>query len=256
MVDIHSHVLWGLDDGPRSRDESLALLKIAADTGTTEIIATPHASSRYRYQPDRRNERIADLNAVSKGHPRVHAGCELQLNYDNLVDALKNPRKYAVNGLNFLLVEFTDHSVPPNALALLDQIMAAGLWPIVTHPERNPVLAGNWSGLIGWVERGVLFQVTARSLEGGLGTPAQHAAWKMLSKGLVHFVASDGHDEVHRPPRLDTARRLVAHKMGASVAERLFESNPARVISGDWPSSTEWRHSMALPKVSASGGYR
>ena len=115
--------------------------------------------------------------------------------------------------------------------------MDRGMVPIVTHPERNPILSQKLDQLAGWVERGSFLQVTAKALEGGFGNAAYDAGWKMLSRGMVHFVASDCHDATYRSPRLDTAFDLVARKIGKEVAELLFVSNPSVVIAGGSPSS-------------------
>jgi protein-tyrosine phosphatase len=238
MVDIHSHILWGLDDGSHSRETSLAMLKIAADSGTTDIVATPHANSEYLFRPEVIDQRIRDLQAAREGEsPRLHRGCDFHLSYENIEDALKNPRKYTIDGGSFLLVEFADLHVPQSTANVFDRLMDRGMFPIITHPERNPILSHKLDQLAGLVERGSFVQVTAKSLEGGFGRGAHAAGWKMLSRGIVHFVASDCHDPDYRPPKLDTAFKLVAAKMGKEAAELLFTTNPSAVISGGGPSS-------------------
>ena len=238
MVDIHSHFLWGLDDGSDSRETSLAMLRIARETGTTDIVATPHANSEYAFQPEAIEDRIHDLQSVPAAErPGLHRGCDFHLSYENIEDALQNPRKYTINGGNFLLVEFADIHVPQATAEIFGQLMDRGMFPIITHPERNPILAGNPDRLATLVERGSFVQVTAKSLEGGFGKGPRAAGWKMLSRGLVHFVASDCHDPQYRSPRLDAAFNLVAGKMGAEIAELLFTSNPSVVIAGGNPAS-------------------
>jgi protein-tyrosine phosphatase len=238
MVDIHSHILWGMDDGSDSRETSMAMLRIAYQTGTTDIVATPHANSQYAFQPQVIEERIGDLqSAPTAERPTLHRGCDFHLSYENIEDALKNPRKYTINARNFLLVEFADLHVPQTTAEIFDRLMDRGMFPIITHPERNPILAGKMDQLATWVERGSFLQVTAKSLEGGFGKGARVAAWKMLSLGLVHFVASDSHDPEYRSPRLDAAFGLVAAKMGKHNAELLFTSNPSVVIAGGNPAS-------------------
>jgi protein-tyrosine phosphatase len=238
MVDIHSHILWGLDDGSDSRETSLTMLKIAADAGTTDIVATPHANSQYVFQPEVIAERIRDLQSAREGEsPRLHRGCDFHLSYENIEDALLNPRKYTIDGGSFLLVEFADLHVPLSVAKIFDRLMERGMFPIITHPERNPILSRKLDQLTALVERGSFVQVTAKSLEGGFGNGPRAAAWKMLSLGIVHFVASDCHDPEYRPPRLDAACKRVEAKMGKEAAELLFTTNPAAVIAGGGPSS-------------------
>ena len=237
MVDIHSHILWGLDDGSDSRETSLAMLRIAYEAGTTEIVATPHANSQYVFRPEVIEERIRDLQSALDARPSIHRGCDFHLSYENIEDALNNPRKYTVNGRNFLLVEFADLHFPPTAATIFDRFMGSGMFPIITHPERHPILSQKLDQLASWVERGCCIQVTAKSLEGGFGNGPRAAGWKMLSRGMVHFVASDCHDPEYRSPRLDAAFELVAGKMGMEAAELLFTSNPSVVIAGGDPAA-------------------
>src|SRR6266700_1436516 len=106
MVDIHSHILWGLDDGAETFEESIAMLELAAASGTTDIVATPHANSRYRYQPDVVDQRIVEAAASVSGKLRIHRGCDFHLSFDNVQDAMENPSKYAIKGGSYILVEF------------------------------------------------------------------------------------------------------------------------------------------------------
>jgi protein-tyrosine phosphatase len=136
-----------------------------------------------------------------------------------------------VNGRNFLLLEFGGQ-IAPNAEDILERLAGAGMDPIVAHAERIPALSQHLDRLEKWCERGVLVQITAKSLEGGFGARAMDAGWRMLGRGLVHFVASDAHDPQYRPPRLDLARELVVRKMGEDAADLLFTGNPSIVVEG------------------------
>lgn len=234
MIDIHSHILWGLDDGAPDRDISISMLKLAAESGTTDIVATPHANSEYTFAPPVIAERISDLQSVCPT-PRIHRGCDFHLNYENIADALENPRKYTVNGKNFLLVEFADLQIPPTTATIFERFLRQDMTPIITHPERNPILSHKLDQLATWVQQGSLIQITAKSLEGLFGAAARDSAWKMMARGIVHFVASDGHDPEYRPPRLDLASELVTRKYGEDVTDMLFRSNPSVVIDGRDP---------------------
>ena len=91
MIDIHSHILWGVDDGARSREDSIAMLRLATETGTTDIVATPHCNSQYQFDPAARDERIRELTGATGGAPRIHSGCDFRLSYDNIQVALREP---------------------------------------------------------------------------------------------------------------------------------------------------------------------
>jgi protein-tyrosine phosphatase len=232
MIDIHSHILWGLDDGAETLEESLAMLKMAADSGTTDIVATPHASFRYRFQPEVVKQRLEEIAAAVAGKPRVHSGCDFHLSFDNVQDALENPTRYSVNGGSYLLVEF-----PDSTLAGMDRIINAlldrGLIPIITHPERNAHLRKISSEFLEWVQKGCLVQVTAQSLLGRFGKSAQETGWEMVERGIAHVIASDAHDLKDRPPRLDAAYAAIAERLDESRARQLCFENPRAVITGD-----------------------
>jgi len=226
-----------MDDGAETLEESVALVKMAAAAGTTDLVGTPHASPEYRFDPQVVEDRLRQVEAATGGILRLYSGCDFHLSYENIEDALKNPRKYTINGKTFLLVEFADRHIPQTTADIFDRFMDRDIFPIVTHPERNPILSHKLDQLAALVERGSFVQVTAKSLEGGFGNGPHDAGWKMLQRGIVHFVASDGHDPEYRPTRMDAAFNLVAKKMGRESAELLFVSNPTAVIRGEGPSS-------------------
>ncbi len=208
------------------------MLKMAAETGTTDIVATPHADVTYSYRPDLIAKCVADLAEASGGVPRLHTGCDFHLQYENIQDAIANPTRYTINHKSYLLVEFSDLVIFPNTGEILESLMAAGMRPILTHPERNELLQQRVAVLAEWAERGYLLQVTAGSLFGDFGGRARKTAEDLMDRGLVHFVASDAHDCTHRPPRLDLAHERVAERWGSETAERLLVSNPAAVLTG------------------------
>jgi len=232
MVDIHSHILWGLDDGAETLEESLAMLKLAAESGTTDIVATPHANSQYRYQPEVIQQRIEEASAGLSGKPRIHRGCDFHLSFDNVQDAMENPARYAINGGHYLLVEF-----PNGPLAGMKRVLATlldcGLTPIMTHPERQMQLRRINEEFLEWIQMGCLVQVTAQSLLGRFGKHSEESAWEMVRRGLVHFIASDAHDVTDRPPRLDLAFEALSKRVGESTAQLLSIENPQAVLSGE-----------------------
>jgi protein-tyrosine phosphatase len=234
VIDIHSHIFWGVDDGADTRETTLEMLRLASESGTTDMVGTPHANAKLVPDREEIDRQVVDLNRALNGKPRIHRGCELHVGCDAIQDALANPREYTVNGKNFLLLEFAAQ-LPPNAEDLLARLADAGMDAIVAHAERNPALAQSLDRLGKWCERGVTVQITANSLDGGFGAKSMDTAWRMLARGLVHFVASDAHDPLRRPPRLDLARDLVCRKMGEDAADLLFTSNPKIVVEGRSP---------------------
>ncbi len=231
MVDIHSHILYGLDDGAKDLDMSIAMLQMAAENGTTDIVATPHSDLKYPFQPDAITTQLAELASVA-GLPRLHRGCDFHLSFDNIQDFLNHPLRYTINGHGFLLVEFANQAIPAGLGDVLSRMVGLGICPIITHPERNPLLAKSLSRLAGWVEAGCRVQVTGQSFSGRFGKLAEAVAWELMKQDLVHFVASDAHDLQDRPPTLSAAFELVRAQYGEERADALFRANPTKVLTG------------------------
>jgi protein-tyrosine phosphatase len=233
LVDIHSHILPGLDDGAKSLEESVAMVQMAADTGTTDIVATPHANDKYPYDPETVHAKVNELQAACGSGIRIHWGCDFHVSYGNVQDALRYPAKYTIDGGSYLLIEFSDMAIPPNTSAVLDQLLSVGIIPIVTHPERNPILQKKLSLLVDWVERDCLVQVTAGSFLGRFGRAAAKAASELMARNLVHVVASDAHDLRHRTTALDRAYQHIVKHYSLQHAEALFVRNPRAVVLGE-----------------------
>jgi protein-tyrosine phosphatase len=233
MVDIHSHILPGLDDGSPNIKTSLEMLRIAAASGTTDIVATPHANLDYAFDPAVVGRKLEQLSAKAGPAPRIHRGCDLHLSFDNIEDALAHPTKYTINGHRYLLVEFSDLIIFKNVTEIFDRLLQAGMVPIITHPERNWLLQQRLGDLELWVRRGVLLQVTALSLTGRFGRAARTFSEKLIELGLAHFIASDAHDPVDRTPSMAEAFRRVARRYGDTWAERLFVTNPRCTLTGE-----------------------
>ena len=221
-----------MDDGPATLDESIAMLEMARDSGTTDIVATPHADSQYSFDPERIEARIAELTGRVSGIA-IHRGCDFRLEVSNIENAIRQPNRYTINHRQYLLVEFPHMTVYPSAGSILAQLLGAGMTPVVTHPERNAYLQENPDELMRWVDLGCLAQVTASSCTGTFGKRVQGAAATLLARGVVHFIASDAHDTVNRTPDLRKAFGLLSKRLGEERARRLFIDNPRAAIRGD-----------------------
>lgn len=233
MVDIHTHVLPGLDDGAETLETSLEMLRVAAAAGTTDLVASPHANHEFRFDPVAADAKLAELAAASDHSLRLHRGCDFHLSFENIEDALRNPRKYTIAGGPYLLVEFPDVLIPRGIEGVFGRMIAAGMKPVITHPERNFLLHGRFEQMRAWAAQGCLLQVTAQSFLGRFGAEVRSCAEKLMRAGLVHVVASDAHDPEDRPPRLDTAYAHVAARWGHARAGALFVTNPAAIVAGE-----------------------
>lgn len=208
------------------------MLRAAAAAGTTDLVATPHANLTYRFDPALIRNKLAELsNAVPA--IRLYSGCDFHLSYDNIQDAIANPRKYTINQHNYLLVEFSDLLIFRNTQEIFDRLQDAGMRPIVTHPERNGLLRQRLDQIEAWVDSGAFVQVTAQSLLSGFGRRALDFSRTLLDRDLVHFIASDAHDCEHRPPRLDLAHAWLRENYGEALADALCIANPRATLTGD-----------------------
>lgn len=233
MIDIHSHILPALDDGSDSLETSVEMLVMARAAGTTDIVATPHANGEFRFDPAVVQNKIEELQAAIGDLPRIHYGCDFHLSPENIEDALRAPAKYSINHRGYLLVEFADTFIPKTTDQIFARMLDVGLMPIVTHPERNALLQKRLSDLEKWVDMGCFVQVTAKSVLGGFGKRAKAFSETLLSKGLVHFLASDAHDTEHRPTPLQPVWELVTENYGSDTASLVLEENPSAALQGE-----------------------
>src|ERR1035438_7342303 len=243
MVDIHSHVLPGLDDGARTIEESLEKLRLAAASGTTDIVATPHANSEFAFDDERVRSIFREVSHLSEGFIRLYLGCDFHLSYDNLLQAIQNPGRFTINQGRYLMLELPDIVSSSTVRTALGQLLNARIVPIITHPERNESIQGNFSEMKAWREQGCFLQITGQSLLGRFGPAAQSAAQRLLSSGLADFVASDAHDCFDRSPELSSAYEIVRSRYGSRRAVEVFIENPTAIISDEliYPKKSMWK---------------
>ncbi|HXQ26880.1 MAG TPA: CpsB/CapC family capsule biosynthesis tyrosine phosphatase [Candidatus Acidoferrales bacterium] len=232
MIDIHCHILPGLDDGAESLEIACAMAEMAIADGITHVIGTPHASPEYKFVPELVRQRRDEIQARFEGRLVLATGCDFHLSFENLQDIRHDAARFTLNQKSYLLVEFADFSIPPTLDQALHELQLAGLHPIVTHPERNPLIRAQPERLFKWLRQGCYVQVTAQSLLGRFGSSAQEAAKEWLEEGAVHFVASDAHNVTSRPLRLKEAFDLVAKTRGEDVARALLVENPLAAFEG------------------------
>jgi protein-tyrosine phosphatase len=235
MIDIHHHLLWGVDDGAKDFDTSFEMARASARDGVTHVVCTPHANAQYDYDPAVNAAKVAELQARlddARIALKVGLGCDFHLSYDNVIEAKQNPAKFSINSLGYLMVEIPDYGVPPGLTETFYELQLAGLTPVLTHPERNPTLQQDYKRLAEWMRGGVLVQVTGDSVTGKMGRSAEKMAHTLLRQRWVHFIATDAHNVSSRPPRLSEARALIARKYGQEYAEALSTTNPRAAFEG------------------------
>lgn len=233
MIDLHTHILPGLDDGAQSMAESLGMARIAVADGIHTVVATPH------FNPDAKfgwAEVLAAVDAVRQALTeaqvalRVLPGAELMISPE-IPQFVGKDGAYTINGSRYVLVELPLQQYPLYTEHVLFELQLKGLTPILAHPERNSRIQGNLDILGRMVQRGALVQVTTSSLLGDFGGRMRQAAEAILNHRMGHIIASDAHSPEQRPPALAAARSRAARVVGEDRATALVSTDPARVIA-------------------------
>jgi protein-tyrosine phosphatase len=232
MVDLHCHILPGIDDGAKDWEMSTQMVRMAAADGVRQIVATPHSNDEYRYDRSKFAEVLAELRGRTNNLIKLSLGCDFNFSFENIEAALHDPSIFCIDGSPYLLVEFSEFGIPPTTLEALERLRERGIVPIITHPERNRLLEGNQKLLRPMTDLGCIIQITANSLTGFWGERARKFCFTLLDKGMVSVVASDGHNLKQRPPILSEARRLLRKKYSEETANALCSLNPAAIVAG------------------------
>jgi len=230
MIDLHCHILPGVDDGATSWETAAEMYRIAAGDGIRHLVATPHANDRYAY--DRAQCELLLEQLKTSGHGLDFSlGCDFHCSFENIEDAVLRPYLYTIGTSSYLLVEFSNFAGFDAMGQALFRLASTGLVPILTHPERNMVLLERPEKVLDLVGQGCLIQVTAGSFTGAWGGRSQTIAEWLLKKEAIDLVATDAHDPVHRPPVLSKAFDRVSKLAGLDTAEQLFVENPGAIVS-------------------------
>jgi protein-tyrosine phosphatase len=276
MIDLHSHILFGMDDGAKTLGESIRMCWIGYRDGIRTIVATPHTLNGV-YQNDRSTilSRVQELNEAIKkfGVQSSEFGVKdfnapapqrLNVNSKNSINSI-NPmtefrilagadvhfssdvfQRYESGEIvtandqgRFLMVEFAFQGIPYQAEEVLFQLLARGIVPIISHPERNFEIGQSPKRYYQMIKMGCLGQVTAMSLTGEFGPQVRSVAGKLLAHRLIHFIASDAHSVNGRPPILSAGVRAAEKIVGKKEAMRMVTEYPEAVIEGRSPDVPE-----------------
>jgi protein-tyrosine phosphatase len=249
MVDLHCHILPGIDDGPATMEESMAMAESAIADGITHVVATPHSSREYLFDFTRVRRLRDELQSRIGDRLQLATGCDFHLDPENLECLRKNASRYCLNQRDYLLVEFNEISIPPGMDQTLHEIQLAGVRPVITHPERNRILRAHPERLKKWARQGCFVQVTGGALTGSFGPASQKDSLQWIREGLVHFVASDAHNTRSRPLRLQPAYDIVVDQFGDEKARALFLENPLAAFEGrELPQVPEIEDDTAPPR--------
>jgi protein-tyrosine phosphatase len=230
MIDLHCHLLPGVDDGPDNWEATLEMCNIARNDGVEEIVVTPHANHQYPYSRERHETSLEELRSKFTGIQFV-MGCDFHCSYENVQDAIAHPRRYTIGNTRYLLLEFNEFATSRQMTDTMAVLSGAGFRCIITHPERM-ALASNHDDLASaLVNAGGLIQITANSLTGFWGPRIEKVSERLLKAGLVSIIASDGHETKRRLPVLSHAWRIAARMVGEDYANEVVADNPRAILS-------------------------
>ncbi|MDQ0482425.1 tyrosine-protein phosphatase [Guptibacillus hwajinpoensis] len=235
MIDIHSHILPGVDDGASTLEESLAMARQAVSEGITKVVATPH--HRNGHFDNERKIILQEVVILNNELARegidltVIPGQEIRI-YGEMIEHYDQKELLSVNeeGM-YIFVELPPTHLPAYANKLLFDLQMKGLTPVIVHPERNQEILENPRRLYQLVKGGALCQVTAAAVTGKLGKKIKKLSHEMISHNLAHFIASDSHNTTTRPFDLREALEIVEEKFGMSV-RYMFQENAELLIEG------------------------
>lgn len=233
MIDLHSHILPGLDDGTRTVEEAREVARRAVADGVTAMAATPHVRGDYPTTAEQMERGVAELRedfAREQISLEVLHGGELDLERMEHLDADELGRFSLAQGKRYLLIEFPDYGWPFALEATAYSLAARGLTPIFAHPERNSEVQARPEIVAALVDAGGAIQVTAATLDGRLGRASRGAAKQLLELGLVHMIASDAHTPQIREAGLAAAAATVGDP---GLARYLTLDAPAAVVAGE-----------------------
>lgn len=239
MIDLHCHLLPGIDDGARNIAESMALAKMAYDSGITHVVCTPHIHEPY-FNNDigviESTHEIFKSALVRENIPlQSHYAAEVRIspNIVALAQANSLPFLGYLNDRPVLLLELPHSHIPPGTEQLILWLKKNGILPMIAHPERNRDILANYSK-VSWLRgKGVLFQLTAGAVKGTFGESVKRCAFKILEDGFADIIATDAHNTHKRPPELDDAYTLVEEEFGRPIANALCKEKPME-IAGCW----------------------
>lgn len=238
MIDLHCHLLPGVDDGARDLPLALDLARASVANGIRQAVLTPHVYA------GRWDNSVSNLTATFDAFRKalrdeaipleVYLGGEVHLLPDafNLLDVEDLPFVGGWRGYRVMLLELPDSHIPVGAMKAVEMFLRRGVLPMIAHPERNKEVMRNHKRIEPFVKAGCLMQLTAASVCGQFGAPAHKTSLKLLDAGWATVVATDAHNLAHRPPIMAAARACLDDAYGAEAGEVLTDANPRVILEG------------------------
>lgn len=248
MIDLHCHILPGVDDGAASEEESCVMAQMAADNGVRVIVATPHCDPGAGFGnilSDSLKERFLRLERALQ---EMRIPLSLQTGMEVFVTPdtprlLREGKLLPLGHSHYLLTEFAFDGSASFAERMLATLQDQGVRPVVAHPERYRYIQQDPERLFRWLDAGYVLQLNKGSFFGRFGRAAARTAHWCLREGCLHLVASDAHSPYQRTPRLSEIHEYISEQVSLETADLLLEENPRRILHDQ-------------PVRSAAAGYR
>jgi protein-tyrosine phosphatase len=242
MIDIHVHILPGVDDGAKNWEEYLEMARMAVNDGIRVMVATPHFFSGRTPDQGQLNDKEIILQYVAELRQKLSEatipleiipGCDFPLGFDSLKH-LDAGRAMTINDANrYLLLELPDTSLPPATEEICFYLQSRGITPIITHPERHLILQEMPQKLKRLIDLGCLVQMTGSSLTGRFGRRVKKISQQLIKMGYIHLLATDAHDPKKRPPVLSAAVVELSRLVGEKRAQAMVNDIPGKIIAGE-----------------------
>lgn len=233
MIDMHCHIIPGVDDGAQTKEEAKELLQMEYDSGVRTIILTPHyRKGMFETGLETVIQRATFVKQMAMDMQldmEVYLGCEYHANND-MIEDLNGNECYRLNGGRYVLVEFSSSHSYMKVRNWIYQLITSGYKPIIAHVERYPMVVDQMENLEELIRLGAKLQVSSGAILGQHGFNTKLLTRKLLKKHMVHFIGSDAHDTDDRRPNLDLCAAYVAKKMGESYAREIFVTNPRCIL--------------------------
>ena len=250
MIDIHSHVLNGVDDGSPDEATSLGLIRLAAEQGTTDLICSPHvldAGRSLNWQTITQKTKNLQAKAREAGIKiNLYPGAELEMNWELTEILKKGSEDYCLAGSRYVLIELPVLMIPERMEDFIYELQVREKIPILAHPERHPKLMAHPEVLLTWLKRGVLLQCNGGSFTGMFGRQVQANARMLLQNQIVTFLGSDAHRLHIRNTDLTPVKAELAARAGEAAAAAILETNPGYILN-DKPYSGRTPGKLNLP---------
>lgn len=228
MIDMHTHLLYGVDDGPQTIEGTIQMVKAAVEEGITDLIVTPHAyNPKYNVERDVIYRQINELTDIVKqlAYPlRLHTGHEIHL-HEHLVENILSGEVITLAKSRYVLLELPFYTVPAYTFQIIQILIANGYTPIIAHPEKNRAIAEKPEVLKKLIHQGALAQITAGSVTGHFGRHVQKTALQFVQANLIHCYGSDAHNVSSRPFLFSKGLNILEKKVYPELVDILLENN-------------------------------